>query len=308
MTPAVVQGVSTDINAVGAPYSITMTGITAGNCLFYCVSGDLTNMATMSVTDNVNGAYTFIPASKETAHNTMQCHYLPTPTVSGGTIIATSNAAGYNGVIQYFLEISGYPGGILPDAANVGNGASGATPSISLTTLTNGCLVLGFARADGSMTVDAGWSTASNDSNGDVSEWKVQTTAGAITIPFGNDGSPWAISAVSLEANASDPTLSVSDSSATSESLTVVTTGLNTGNLLSTTNGRWSGSPTGFTYQWERCDAAGGSPSIIGGQTASTYRIVTADIGHTIRSIVTATYADGRTASVPSTQSVLVVA
>ena len=56
------------------------------------------------------------------------------------------------------------------------------------------------------------------------------------------------------------------------------------GQTLSCTTGTWTGAPTPtFTYQWQR------SGSNIGGATSSTYVIVSADVGSTIRCVVTAT-------------------
>lgn len=74
------------------------------------------------------------------------------------------------------------------------------------------------------------------------------------------------------------------------------------GQTLTATTGTWSGKPTGFTYQWERCDVAGASCTSIAGATAQTYVVADADIGATLRVAVTARNASGsRTApSVPT--------
>jgi len=61
------------------------------------------------------------------------------------------------------------------------------------------------------------------------------------------------------------------------------------GQTLSTTNGTWDAAPASisYTYQWQR------NTSNIGGATSSTYVIQTADIGNTLRCVVTATNAVG---------------
>jgi hypothetical protein len=56
------------------------------------------------------------------------------------------------------------------------------------------------------------------------------------------------------------------------------------GQTLSTTNGTWTGAPAPtFTYQWQRVTTN------ISGATSSTYTLVAADAGNTIRCVVTAT-------------------
>ena len=56
------------------------------------------------------------------------------------------------------------------------------------------------------------------------------------------------------------------------------------GQTLSTTNGTWTGAPAPtFTYQWQRVTTN------ISGATSSTYVLVAADVGNTIRCVVTAT-------------------
>jgi hypothetical protein len=66
---------------------------------------------------------------------------------------------------------------------------------------------------------------------------------------------------------------------------------------LTTSNGTWSDSSATFTYAWNRCDAAGNTCTAIGGATASTYKLVAADLGHTIRSVVTAKNSSGSTSA-----------
>jgi surface protein len=60
------------------------------------------------------------------------------------------------------------------------------------------------------------------------------------------------------------------------------------GNVLSTTNGTWTGSPTSYAYQWKR-----GATNI--GTNANTYTLVNADAGQSITCVVTATNAGGST-------------
>ncbi len=71
-----------------------------------------------------------------------------------------------------------------------------------------------------------------------------------------------------------------------------------TGQQLSTTNGTWSGASSGgYSYVWQRCDSSGNNCSAIGGATASTYAVVSADLGNTLRTVVTASNIAGSTAS-----------
>ena len=66
------------------------------------------------------------------------------------------------------------------------------------------------------------------------------------------------------------------------------------GATLRTSNGLWTNNPTSFTYRWLRCDANAGSNCVnIGGATASTYKLVQADVGHSVVTHVTARNADG---------------
>jgi hypothetical protein len=79
------------------------------------------------------------------------------------------------------------------------------------------------------------------------------------------------------------------------------------GQTLATTNGNWSGSPTSYSYAWQDCDSSGANCATITGATASSYVLGPSDVGHTIRSLVTAGNAGG-TGSAVSSQTGVVAA
>lgn len=61
------------------------------------------------------------------------------------------------------------------------------------------------------------------------------------------------------------------------------------GQTLTSTTGTWSGStPMTYTRQWQRCDTSGAACAPISGAIASTYVLVSADVGHTLRVSITA--------------------
>jgi hypothetical protein len=76
------------------------------------------------------------------------------------------------------------------------------------------------------------------------------------------------------------------------------------GEDLITSNGNWTSvdpTPT-FTYGWERCDATGAGCTAIPGETMPNYTMTLPDVGHRVRSVVTAHDSTGaaRAASLPS--------
>ena len=63
--------------------------------------------------------------------------------------------------------------------------------------------------------------------------------------------------------------------------------------ILSETHGGWTGDPTGYAYQWLRCDADGANCAPIGGATSAGYTVVPDDVGSTLRVSEVASNAGG---------------
>jgi hypothetical protein len=71
--------------------------------------------------------------------------------------------------------------------------------------------------------------------------------------------------------------------------------GARDGSTLTTSNGRWTGSPTSFGYAWLRCGSGGANCVQIAGANSKSYTLTTEDVGHRIRSQVLATNPSGTT-------------
>ena len=77
------------------------------------------------------------------------------------------------------------------------------------------------------------------------------------------------------------------------------------GQTLTAGIGTWVGRPSTFSYQWQRCDAAGANCAAVDSANAATYVVGTADTGMTLRVAVTATSVSGAATAVsPQTATV----
>ncbi len=79
------------------------------------------------------------------------------------------------------------------------------------------------------------------------------------------------------------------------------------GQTISTSNGTWQNTPTTYAYQWQDCNSSGSTCSNIAGATGSQYTLASGDVGHTLRSVVTAGNAGG-SSSASSAASTVVTA
>jgi YD repeat-containing protein len=81
------------------------------------------------------------------------------------------------------------------------------------------------------------------------------------------------------------------------------------GTRLVVSNGKWSGSPGAYGYQWEDCNATGGACTPILGATNANYTVAASDEKHTLVASVTALNAGGAVSfSTPATVVVGVAA
>jgi hypothetical protein len=69
------------------------------------------------------------------------------------------------------------------------------------------------------------------------------------------------------------------------------------GQTLTGNGGTWTNSPTGYSYAWRRCNTSGADCSTVGGATARTYVLSSADVGRAMRFVATATNAAGSTSA-----------
>ena len=75
------------------------------------------------------------------------------------------------------------------------------------------------------------------------------------------------------------------------------------GRTLGDEPARWLNGPTAFGYQWLRCDASGRNCAAISGAVGRTYTVTSADAGHTLRILETASneYGSGVPSVSPAT-------
>src|SRR5262249_18544353 len=73
------------------------------------------------------------------------------------------------------------------------------------------------------------------------------------------------------------------------------------GETLTAQKGVWSSpDPLTYAYQWQRCDADGSNCGDVATATRSNYRLGSADVGHEVRVVVTATDKESQAANRPS--------
>ena len=116
-------------------------------------------------------------------------------------------------------------------------------------------------------------------------------TAGVSTIQIGNDTAAQAFSLV-----ADTVSVQSSDTTASPPVNTVLPTISGTaqvGQTLTASAGTWTGTqPITYAYQWRRCNTSGASCADIAA-TGSSYAATSADVGSTLRVVVTATNSAG---------------
>jgi subtilisin family serine protease len=116
------------------------------------------------------------------------------------------------------------------------------------------------------------------------------TSYSALSLPVGGSAPP---PPPAPPANTSPPTISGTPQA---------------GQTLSASTGSWTGSPTSYAYQWERCDSGGTSCSDVAGATAASYALTSADVGATMRVTVGAANSAGATAATSAATALVAAA
>jgi subtilisin family serine protease len=80
------------------------------------------------------------------------------------------------------------------------------------------------------------------------------------------------------------------------------------GQKLTASAGVWSGSPTAYAYQWQRCDSVGGACTAITAASATSYAVSSTDVGSTLRVAVTASNAGGSVTAVSAPTAAVLAA
>lgn len=106
-------------------------------------------------------------------------------------------------------------------------------------------------------------------------------------------GAKWAVSGFP-----SPPALSVAP---------VITGIARTGETLTTSNGTWTGTPTSYSYQWQRSATSGGSLIDIANATNPTYVVSEFDVGYFIKVSVSATNGIGTSSAASSLETAAVL-
>src|SRR5205823_1300793 len=93
----------------------------------------------------------------------------------------------------------------------------------------------------------------------------------------------------------------------TNTALPAISGSAQAGQTLTASNGSWSGEPTSYAYQWQRCNSSGGSCAAITGATAQTYPAPPAALRTSLRVADTASNSGGASSPASSAQTAVVV-
>lgn len=177
-----------------------VSNVTVGSLIaVFCVWTSTT--ATCAVTDNLGNTYTPIPGSLATSVGFGgRGQWFWAPVTTGGACTVTMTVSASVGDRELYIhEFSGLDTASQPDASNAATG-TGSNPTSSLTTVGNPTLLLaGAASSAGTLTPGAGY-TVGFAQNGDTTQYKNATPAGATSVPFVDASSGnWLISMASFK-------------------------------------------------------------------------------------------------------------
>lgn len=205
----------------------------------------------------------------------------PAPLAAGGG--SSGGAFGALTCVTTASDYSGSAGSATESVSYLPDPTTAASPVVNM--------------ADFSGPVTANWVDPASGAETAATGTQPFTNSGSKTFtPSGNNSvgdKDWVlflkVSPPAAPTNTSAPTISGTDTQ---------------GDVLTASNGTWTGSPT-FTYQWQDCNSSGTSCSNISGATSSTYTLQAGDVGDTIVVVVTGTNGGGNATAASSATSVV---
>jgi hypothetical protein len=222
----------------------------------------------------------------------------PTPAVFNGTYVGSET----NGQLNAFLD---YTPAVQTAPVNT------AVPVISGTAQQGRTLTASTGTWNGSPS-SFGYQWEDCDSSGDNCVPIGQATGSTYLLGSGDVGSTIRVVVTATNGTGSTPATSAQTAVVQPAPAAPVNTALPTisgsarqNQTLTASPGTWSGNPTSFAYQWQQCDASGGSCVSVAGSTASTVRLTGGYVGHTVRVVVTATNAGGSTPATSAATAVV---
>jgi hypothetical protein len=224
-----------------------------------------------------------------------------------GGITGTLNQAGSGVIIVSGLTTGTAYTFVVYATNSAGNSANSAASNSATPAGLPGTPTIGTATATGTTTATVSFTAPSSDNGSAITSYTAVSTPGNITGTLSQSGSGtisvsgltsgtaytfqvYATNGVGNSFNYSGNSNSITTYSLPVNTVAPAVTGTATrGQTLSTTTGSWTGTPASFSYayQWQRSEIN------IGSANSSTYTLVTADVGRTIRCLVTATNAAG---------------
>ncbi len=192
-------------------------------------------------------------------------------------------------LVGLYADSDGQPGSLLT-VGTISSPTAGAWDSVALDPAsvvegdTYWISVLGVGGTIVFRDDNAGWCSSVTSAQSDLSSlpqaWSSGTSWPTCAISAYVTGSSSSTSVVSAPTNTAAPTISGTPQQ---------------GDTLTTSEGSWANSPTGFAYQWQDCDASGANCVDIADATSQSYEAASSDVGSTLEVVVSATNAGGST-------------
>jgi hypothetical protein len=241
----------------------------------------------------------------------------PTPTYTYQWQRDTSNISGAIGSNYDIIQddVGNTLRGIVTATNSEGNSSATSVSTVTVSAIAPTAPIIGTATTTGLTTASITFTAPSSNGGATITTYTATSSPGNITGTLSQAGSgtinvtgltsgvsyTFTITATNNTgtSNPSSASNSITTFTIPAETAPPVVSGTQTfGSTLSCTTGTWTGTPTiSYTYQWQR------DGSNINTATSSTYTLVQADVGNTIRCVVTGTNSYGNSSAISNPTS-----